>query len=90
MIGRVKLSRALVASHGPYADKLDPLSVAEMHGHRNVDSISSFFTRLLLQDDAPKSLVAAARKTAQQAAGQDQQARTFVSCLAASPEYQLA
>lgn len=95
LLGRSNLARALLAGGEPYGDKLNPLTVAQKHGHGNAESAGRFLLELFLQGDVEANVREALLKTARRpsaAAGGDpsQPLRRLAHCLFTLPEFQLA
>jgi len=91
LIGRSNLAQALLAGAKPYGAKLDPLAVAEKHGHSDPQSAGRFLLDLFLQGDVQADVAEALLKTAAPAdADPSRRLRRIAHAVVTLPEFQLA
>jgi uncharacterized protein (DUF1800 family) len=94
-LGRTNLAFALLAAEKPYEGKLDPLAIAQKHGHSDGDSAERFLLDLFLQGDldaaVQKAVLKDPRSAAAASGGDPSQALRRVAHLVVTlPEFQLA
>jgi hypothetical protein len=90
IVGRSNFALALVGGKGPYGDKLNPMRVAQSHGHKDLTAAGRFLIDLLLQGDVPADVI---RIVHQETAGGGHLAtrvRELTHRLVTIPEFHLA
>ncbi len=92
MLRRDALGRTLFAPKGPYAEKLDPKSIAAGHGVHAIDKAADWLIDLYLQGDlapAVREKIAAAIRGAS-GSGSGGALRRFAQAIVSLPEFQLS
>jgi len=90
---RCNLSLNLFRGEGPYADKLNPLRVAEKYGHAQLAPAAQFVLELFLQGDLEPDRIEILRKTMPTVdadGGLEAAARRFAHAVTTQPEFHLA
>ncbi len=87
-VQRGNLAWHLVAGSGPYADKLDPLSITRKYHQSGKESAAHFLLDLFVQGDVPRPVVDALDKTAGGSGEID--VRRLAWSIVTLPEFQLA
>jgi uncharacterized protein (DUF1800 family) len=92
-LGRANLAFALLASEKPYGGKLDPMAIAQKHGHPAVESAGQFLLDLFLQSDVDagvRQLVLKQGRTEDAADDASRWFRRTAHLVVTLPEFQLA
>ena len=95
LVGRHNLALALLRGSGPYADKLNPWTVAGRHGHSTPESAARFLLDLFLQNDLEPDVRDSLLETLQTpdnagGAGPAEKIRRFAHAVVTLPEFHLA
>ncbi|NLY02953.1 MAG: DUF1800 domain-containing protein [Rhodopirellula sp.] len=91
LLGRDRLAAALLSGSGPYADALDPATVARNHGKTDPAQARQFLLELFLQNDIAGHVRDRLIKLGDTAGGDPAQSlRRFAHAIVVQPEFQLA
>ncbi len=90
LTGRSNLARALLGGTKPYGDKLDPLAVAQKHGHSTPESAGRFLLDLFLQGDVEAEVRENLLPGARQSGGNpSERLRQLAHAVVTLPEFQI-
>ena len=90
VVGRNNLAMSLLATKGPYDNKLDPAAVAKKHDHSSPKSAADFVVGLFLQGDVQSNVREALLKAVPSTSDDTSKwLRQFTYSVVTLPEYQL-
>ncbi len=89
IVGRQNLAWAMLGSSDPYGKKLNPLDVAQRHGHATVETAGRFLLDLFLQGDVDPGVYGKLAQMAQ-ADNPDERMRRFAQATVTLAEFHLA